>query len=884
MQIRPTLVIGIGGSGTWVVRRLKKRLNRSVGAVIPPALQLLALDTDDQQESTELSILERNEFYLLNNFLADAVVSSHVLAQQPNVQRWWRYEQLLPGFIKDGAQQRPPVGRLALFYYSKRVWGAVQTAIRSMFIPTPDYQPIETNAIDIYVVGSSCGGTGAGMFFDIVAMAKEAVIRSGCDPLTNACIFLPSCFHGTVSNEAGLHANAHLFLRSLENLQREEWPPTLYGMTANDTFQVGPHAKPLLKRVHLISAVDVHGVISELQAIFEKVALLIDLEVTSAAARAFQSALVNVPPNWTSTSEGKLMGYSSFGVAQLAAASDYTKLTLLPQVGDRVLRALLSPATNGADHGVLRRNESFTRFENLLTNDNAALDEAPGYEYERKKLETASSKGEVQSVVGKVDSLINSVAIDWVSGLTGLEKEIESAWTTAFNTGVGGHSLAQATLKEIERELSAIVARAKDVRATERENADRITQKVDGMFVGKKTIQAVITGYVLPYLRDQTVLGIRQKIANAALPHLETLQNSVKEKLRALQEFAESADAVARDLRSASQKKLQAITEEVGAGSLAIGAPSIATATRQRQDALVDAALAQAKEDGTLARLAKHINAGASARTDVASALWNLVDTSVSHELAQDAPVPEDWVAKAGKTIATCQPMVKLQDPASFPREAVVRVFRSKEVADLLAIQHPGLKTVCTDSNEPGQLDAMTAVLNFPLFQLQELRDIDTGYRQFRKIKSERIENRCALRNKQLWQHISEIELQPLSPEQKALARALAEVTGRVRRIAQDYIIDGEPLGTDADSTFYERRRDLDSHLVSRGISNRVLSEWRRKEAQEAKRLMQEALEASRTILAEAKARAEPPDEDWDYYIDMLTNELEAVHTTMRRI
>ena len=30
MQIRPTLVIGIGGSGTWVVRRLRKRLSRSL--------------------------------------------------------------------------------------------------------------------------------------------------------------------------------------------------------------------------------------------------------------------------------------------------------------------------------------------------------------------------------------------------------------------------------------------------------------------------------------------------------------------------------------------------------------------------------------------------------------------------------------------------------------------------------------------------------------------------------------------------------------------------------------------------------------------------------------------------------------------------------------
>jgi hypothetical protein len=221
---------------------------------------------------------------------------------------------------------------------------------------------------------------------------------------------------------------------------------------------------------------------------------------------------------------------------------------------------------------------------------------------------------------------------------------------------------------------------------------------------------------------------------------------------------------------------------------------------------------------------------------------------------------------------------------ASFPREAVARVFRSTDVVDRLATQHPELKVVCTESSEPAQLDAMTAVLNFPIFQLHELRDIDTGFRQFRKIKSERVENRCALRNKQMWQQINEIELQPLSPEQKALARALAEVTGRVKRTAQDYIIDGEPLGTDPDSTWYDKRRDLDSHLVSRGISERVLSEWRKKEAEDAKRLVQQALEAWNKLVADAKARADSADEDWDYYMDMLSNELDAVQTTLRRM
>jgi hypothetical protein len=886
MQIRPTLVIGIGGSGTYVVRRLRKRLSRSLGSSISPALQLLAFDTDEQQGSAELSVLQKNEFYLLNNFLADSVISTHNLPLHPNIQRWWRYEQLLPGFIRDGAQQRPPVGRLALFYHAKTVWNAMQTAVRTMFTSTPEYQPVVHNAIDLYVIGSCCGGTGAGMFFDITAMAKQAVINSGGrDPLTNGCVFLPSCFHGVVNNETGLYANSHIFLRTLEYFQRLEWPDTPYGMTANETFHAGPIAMPLLKRIHLVSAVNVEGVVSaELQTMYEKVAMLIDLEVTSAAARAFQSALINVPPNWTSTAEGKLTGYSSFGVAQLAAASDYTRLTLLPRVSDRLLRALMSPSKANADTAVLSRNEAFARLENIFATDNNALDEASGYEFERQKLATASSRAEVQNVVSRIDTLINSVAIDWVSRLGSLEQEIDAAWTEAFKSGLGGHSLADSTLRVIENQLSDVIKRAKSLRGTERERVDGIVKKVDGWLVSEKKVQAVVARDVLPYLRDQTILGVRQKLANAALGPLQTVHASVQSRLRALHQFAEGADAVASSLRAESDKQLSAMATAVGAGNISAATTEIASAASEREQEMVDAALHQATTDGTLARLARTIS-GTNSRQDVSSAIWGVVDVSVSHQLAQKAIVPSDWVGKAVDSIVNCQPMVNLQG-RGYAREAVARMFRKDDVEAVLKSQHPELTTVCTEANEPGQLDAMTAVLNFPLFQLHELREIENGFKQFKRLQTERIENRCALGNRSISRQIFEIELQPLVPEQKALARVLAEMTGRVRKTAQDYIIDDHALGTDPDSSWSDKRRELDAHLVSRGVSDKLLSEWRHKDEAEAKIMMQDAAAKWGTLVAEAKARAanDSAGDDWEYYVDMLSNELDAIQLALRRM
>ena len=72
---------------------------------------------------------------------------------------------------------------------------------------------------------------------------------------------------------------------------------------------------------------------------------------------------------------------------------------------------------------------------------------------------------------------------------------------------------------------------------------------------------------------------------------------------------------------------------------------------------------------------------------------------------------------------------------------------------------------------------------------------------------------------------------------------------------------------------------------MSRGISDKVLSEFRKKESREAKQLLQQALEVWSSALAEAKTRAanDSADEDSDC-IEMLSSELDAIQSTMRRL
>lgn len=176
MRFRPTLIIGLGGSGTFVVRRLKKRLRRLVQGDVPAAVQLLAFDTDAQKSDEHLEELTPSEFHRLSNFNGNFYVTATAKAQNPAIAQFWHYPNLMPGFIQDGAKQRPPVGRLALFVRFDEVVRQISDAVARMFISVPGYTPPPNiGSVDVYVIGSSCGGTGAGMFFDIANISRYII-------------------------------------------------------------------------------------------------------------------------------------------------------------------------------------------------------------------------------------------------------------------------------------------------------------------------------------------------------------------------------------------------------------------------------------------------------------------------------------------------------------------------------------------------------------------------------------------------------------------------------------------------------------------------------------------------------------------------------------
>lgn len=195
--ISPTLVIGLGGSGTEVVRLVKSRIRRAMGTM-PEIVDFLALDTEPCNNPPGLERIFAREFGYLGDYNASDVMEH--LDRHPHIQDWWpANETRVSGTIHKGARQRRIVGRLSL--YAR--WGEFAIPLDRKIDRIRDIANKEqlqkrgveveraTGQVQVYIIGSLCGGTGAGIFLD-VAFRVRKVLKDDADIV--GVFLLPSCF------------------------------------------------------------------------------------------------------------------------------------------------------------------------------------------------------------------------------------------------------------------------------------------------------------------------------------------------------------------------------------------------------------------------------------------------------------------------------------------------------------------------------------------------------------------------------------------------------------------------------------------------------------------------------------------------------------------
>jgi hypothetical protein len=204
--LTPTLFIGLGGTGKDVLMRVRRRFYESAGTLGHPLVGYLALDTDpgafDQLYGEEVSSHLLRQIRLRTAHPPEAIscqVKPADLAQYfeggmrrfPHVFRWLPSEmnRYGPAALVTGSGQNRLFGRLAFFHRFRVIERAMQLSLLTLLNHAKDpgllaqWAPrdvmVRLDRLDVVLVYSIAGGTGAGMFLDAGLLARKVAEMLG---------------------------------------------------------------------------------------------------------------------------------------------------------------------------------------------------------------------------------------------------------------------------------------------------------------------------------------------------------------------------------------------------------------------------------------------------------------------------------------------------------------------------------------------------------------------------------------------------------------------------------------------------------------------------------------------------------------------------------
>lgn len=190
---RPAIVIGLGGTGQWVLTFLKKDLLELGNGQMPPGVRLLCFDTTSQptagtgkkggrgkeEEEVRAGAVELTpniEFFPIGDNVMQ--LASEIAGGQHKHMEWFparSYLGKLPPAAfntKEGSGQIRHMGRITLFRdisatAKSEILSRLRDAIQAM-----QGQVSRDRQLEIIIVSSVAGGTGAGMLIDMALLVR----------------------------------------------------------------------------------------------------------------------------------------------------------------------------------------------------------------------------------------------------------------------------------------------------------------------------------------------------------------------------------------------------------------------------------------------------------------------------------------------------------------------------------------------------------------------------------------------------------------------------------------------------------------------------------------------------------------------------------------
>ncbi|HEX8560410.1 MAG TPA: tubulin-like doman-containing protein [Pyrinomonadaceae bacterium] len=264
VNVSPTLIIGLGGTGSYALQHVKRKIRRRLEAYnhtrrpLPrhiPFIEYLVIDTTAQEEMLEEFVPD--EFMNIGRLNISRIIAELEQDSDSHIQGWFP-KKLDPGQIDSGAGGVRHIGRLCFFVKQAEIQAALigkintianYTNIRhfvSEHLPGLRYE--ENSTVDVHIVSSLCGGTGSACLLDTAYLVRHVIAdKLQQQPNTSAHLITPEPFEaepgvGRTTTEY-IQSNFAVALSEVEHFTQKDAPRPWEVVYKNGT-RVSSREKP----------------------------------------------------------------------------------------------------------------------------------------------------------------------------------------------------------------------------------------------------------------------------------------------------------------------------------------------------------------------------------------------------------------------------------------------------------------------------------------------------------------------------------------------------------------------------------------------------------------------------------------------------------------
>lgn len=259
-MITPTLFVGLGTTGTNILKELRKLMSEEYGHLGLPLFRYIAIETNGEVEVQNTNQMEDYErINLISATIPTVIPIRHKLTpgdplHNPQLVNWLDPELLKieAGSFIAGASNIRMAGRLCLWENWTDVQSTFNRALGAIIAPATTRQtvdiltqrkkiagnPLDTDgAIKIYVVGSLCGGSCSGMLIDVAYFFRH-LLRGYGDQSKVFGIFTMFDENHAAKPDAMCNIRAANCYASLLELNYYHHQDTIYDITFPDGQKV----------------------------------------------------------------------------------------------------------------------------------------------------------------------------------------------------------------------------------------------------------------------------------------------------------------------------------------------------------------------------------------------------------------------------------------------------------------------------------------------------------------------------------------------------------------------------------------------------------------------------------------------------------------------